>query len=297
MVDLHVTVPISTLPALAARSRGAVTILNLHDFYPHASRYKSRLVWIERTFFRWSYRRFDLIAAMTRQQLQRLVADAGVHPRKLMAINHGLFSIAGIRPPTKEPTRILLFGSLRSNKRVFESIRAVRLLGFEGHNIRLRIAGAPRPEEANYWGLCQSELVDIQGVEVLDRFIEENELPDVLSGVDAILCPYENFDSASGVGILAVSNGIPLIATQAAVPAQLEKECSDYIKVEQPVTPISIAEAIRRFLNSSRDTRLQRAALLAERMRSESEWRDSIRTISQAVSNLDSSDGDAEVEP
>lgn len=254
MVDLYATVPLSLLPIAAAKMKGALCILNLHDFYPHAGRYPKLFQGLERYFYRFAYRRFDAMIAMRARQVERLRQEASVSTERLATIDHGPFALDGIRRPeaAQREIRLLVLGSLRANKKILETIQAVEQLRSEGTPIELRIAGAPRSEEREYWVTCKAALERTGATDVNARFIEEAEMPLVLSNVDALICPYEGFDSQSGVAIVAASNGIPLLATDAAAGDDLPVPVW---KIRKPVTSASIAAAIRQFSSVPRSVR------------------------------------------
>lgn len=273
MVHLAPSLPASLLPIAAARLRGARIALNLHDFYPHTLRFPTRLRGFERALYRWAYRRFDLVLTTTDEQARRLAAT-GVPVDRIAALYHGVFTVPGIAAPEpSSPTRLLVFGSLRPNKRVLESIRAVRQLREAGVDVELRIAGAPRREDTNYWRDCLAALPDDGvGFDVQARFIDEAELPAIYSGVDAFLCPYADFDSQSGVSMTAVSNGIPVIGTAAARAASLPAGGEGWTMVADVADVSAIADAVIGFLEVSRDRRSADAALARARIEEVAGW-------------------------
>lgn len=285
MIDLSTTVPLSVLPAIAARLRGATTVLNIHDFYPHALRYHAKLKWFELACYRFSYRRFDQIAVMQPVQIKRLEAEAGVSSDKVVRIEHGNFPVEGITPPTDDaPLTLLIMGSLRENKRVLESIEAIRLLRAQGKNVRLRIAGAPRREELNYWIKCKKSLDALSrewpdAIELNARYINNDELSGFLSGIDAMLCPYEGFDSQSGVSVMAVSSGLPLLATRAAFVTG----CDPCGEIPLPVSAESIANAIDMLSQQPRAIRLAQGQAMRTRFENRSLWDDAIRIIANGI--------------
>lgn len=285
MIDLFPTVPFSILPVLAARARGAICVLNMHDFYPHARRYPRWMKSFELACYRFAYRRFDLIAAMKPAQVPRLSYEAGVSADRVVVIEHGAFPVEGIVPPqSDDPIRVLILGSLRENKRVLDSVEAVRLLRAEGRDIRLRIAGAPRREEPAYWAKCKSALTAFQrtepeALELTARYISDDEMPRILSGVDAMLCPYEGFDSQSGISITAVSNGIPLIASAAA----RVEGCDPFVEVARPVTPTTIAAAIAELSDRPRPEQQAQARIMQARFEARSLWSAAIHTIAAGL--------------
>lgn len=274
MVHVAPSLPVSLLPIVVARLRGAPLALNLHDFYPHTLRFPRRLHALERALYRWAYRRFDLVLTTTPEQARRLVVEAGYPARQVASLYHGVFTVPGVTPPDPDAElTLLVFGSLRPNKRVLESIEAVRALRAAGHRVRLRIAGAPRREDADYWAACLAALPDDRdGFEVAARFVDEAELPLLFSGIDAFLCPYADFDSQSGVSMTAVSNGIPVIGTTAAQAADITPGGDGWTVVAPVADRAAIERAILSFAAIPRVQRLAAAAETRDRIMDAAGW-------------------------
>ena len=132
---------------------------------------------------------------------------------------------------------------------MLESICAVRRLRADGISVALRIAGAPRREDAAYWARCLAEIpAGDSGFDVQARFMADDELAGVLSGVDAMLCPYVGFDSQSGVAVTAVSNAIAVIATAAVRVAHVELGGAPWPQVADSADAAAIAAAVRSFI-------------------------------------------------
>lgn len=290
MVELGSTVPISVLPAIVARLRGMVSVLNLHDFYPHSFRFGLRLRKLEKAAYRWCFRRFDLIAAMKSPQRDRLQSEAKIDPDRVFTIEHGPFVIQGIRAPIVGSglVRVLVLGTLRKNKMILETIRAVANLQSAGVNITLRIAGKSSLQDRSYWAQCQQEIGGIAGVEVMDRYIADSEMPLVLSDVDAIVCPYEGFDSQSGVSIVAVSNGIGLVATPSATVANAQP--SDF-SIATPVSAASIAQALAAFAALPMAERQARALALKHEFEQRGIWEAGAKAILHRARQYSNCDG------
>lgn len=284
MVDLFSTVPLSILPVLAARVRGAKTVLNLHDFYPHSLRYPERLQWLERWFFRSAYRMFDLIATTTHAQSARLVKEARYPKGRIVEISLGAFPTAGIKHRTAgEPVRFLVLGAIRRNKHVLTSIQALANVR-KDCDVIIRVAGAPRPEERDYWNECDGLLRLIDKAEVSAFFVPDEDMPEILSGVSAILCSYENFDSASAVSLVAVTNRIPLIATICAVPEELRGVEGAWWPIETPVSEQAVERAVRAFLMLDKEAQGAMAEKAYRTFTQQDHWSDAIAAIRMAFS-------------
>ncbi|MBN9142946.1 MULTISPECIES: glycosyltransferase family 4 protein [unclassified Novosphingobium] len=275
LIHLTPTLPVSLAPLIAAKLKGARAILNLHDFYPHTMRFPARLHWLERYIYRWAYRRFDLVVTNNAEQTRRLIEEAGVPEKRIVTLFHGPFAVEHLRAPDgpERSLRLLVFGSIRPNKQVLESIRAVRKLREQGLDVELRIAGAPRREDAAYAQACLAEIPDDQhGFDVQARFIADEDLPIILSQVDAMLCPYVGFDSQSGVAVTAVSNGIPLIRTPNVGVPNVDMGDAPWPDVAPVADAEAIAQAIKAFAAIPRAGRQAQAAVLKERFLDVAGW-------------------------
>ncbi|MGA8027357.1 MAG: glycosyltransferase [Bryobacteraceae bacterium] len=137
-----------------------------------------------------------------------------------------------------EPLRLLAFGSLRENKGLHLSIAAVQQLQRDAINrpVVLTIAGLiPNLRERAYWKRCL-RLIEVQpaGIEVLERNIDEPEIASLFAAHDAVLLPYVDFYSESGVAMLALSRRRPILATSAGGLGELLREADCGICIESP---------------------------------------------------------------
>jgi glycosyltransferase involved in cell wall biosynthesis len=275
MVHLQPTLPVSLAPLIAAKLARARSILSLHDFYPHTLRFPARLQGLERWLYRWAYRRFDLIVTNNDEQSRRLINEAHVAQDRVRTLFHGAFVVDGVEPPDdgQHGLRLLVFGSLRPNKQVLESIRAVTKLQEQGLDVELRIAGAPRREDVAYWRACVAQIPQPSAsFDIQARFIDDAELPQLLSGIDAMLCPYVEFDSQSGVAVVAVSNAIPIIATANVTVGGVDLDRQPWPGVAMPADSAAIMRAIGDFATVPRSERRQQALQLQSRFLAASGW-------------------------
>lgn len=250
LIHIAPTLPVSLAPILAARLKRARVILSLHDFYPHTLRFPAALHGLERWLYRAAYRRCDLVMTNNAVQSLRLAIEANVPPARVRTLFHGPFVVGGVaHGDLRLDLRLLVFGSLRPNKGVLESICAVRLLRAEGVRVSLRIAGAPRREDATYWARCLAALpAGDPGFDILPYFIADDQLPAVLSGVDAMLCPYSDFDSQSGVAVIGVSNALPVIGTAIVRVAHVDLAAAPWPQVSESADAAAIMAAVRSFI-------------------------------------------------
>jgi len=77
--------------------------------------------------------------------------------------------------------------------------------------------------------------------------VPEERLHGLLAQSDAVLLPYEDFRSASGVAILSAFAERLLITTSAGGIGELMAGGLEPVTIDQPVTAETVADAVRRF--------------------------------------------------
>jgi glycosyltransferase involved in cell wall biosynthesis len=171
-----------------------------------------------------------------------------MRPRKVVEIPHGPFQLSDVPLPYEEGAEIvaLLLGTLRENKNIHLAIRAVQRMRANGYPIRLVIAGKAYTLEMSYWLRCKALIESSPaGITVIDRYLEDEELKDIVAGAHLFLLPYTEFHSQSGVAALALSNGRPILATRAGGLSELLLPGRTGVWIERP-TAESIEEALLR---------------------------------------------------
>ncbi|MDF2733101.1 MAG: glycosyl transferase group 1, partial [Desertimonas sp.] len=164
---------------------------------------------------------------------RRLILDQGIVPaRFLQIVAHGapseLYQAIDI-PAARDrlglpPTGPVMstFGLLSQGKGIELAIQAMALLGTEHPDLRYVIAGRTHPEvvrrEGERYRHCLRALADDLGVgervTFLDRFLDLDELADLLGVSDVVCTPYRGGDqTVSGVLTFALAAGCPIVST------------------------------------------------------------------------------------
>ena len=237
-----------TLPLfLLLRLSGARVLFMVHDAVPHAWRLPRMLQGLERWAHGLSYRLASELIILTLALRRPLEDGFAVPARKIVVIPHGPLGL-GELPPPQGTGRLLLFGHLRSNKSVLEVIEGVTLARRQDPDITLVIAGEPHPSEHEYWERCRTAIGrDPSGFELQEGFLAEEALPGLVSAADAFILAYRQFDSQSGVGILAALSGRPVLCTPAGGLRDLIEDGLCHVLIEQPISAETVAEALLRF--------------------------------------------------
>jgi glycosyltransferase involved in cell wall biosynthesis len=216
---------LSLLYFAIARVKQAFVVFTVHDPLPHRWILPRPLRGIERMLLAAEYRLSNRLIVHNETGKQILIKNFSVHSRMIRVVPHGPLNprpagVFDVRPSvTAQPLRLLAFGSLRENKGLHLSIAAVQRLRQDGRQrpVVLTIAGAvPNLRERPYWNQCFRCIeTNPAGISVLERTIGDREIPALFASHDAVLLPYVDFYSDSGVAMLALSQGKPILATAA----------------------------------------------------------------------------------
>lgn len=140
-----------------------------------------------------------------------------ISPDKVNIIHHGVWT-KGYPVPTYidflekiSGKSILVFGGIRRNKNIHSVIDAVSL----NSKYTLTVAG-PIIERDYYAKMIEPRISnqDKENINLIPRYIEEDELKDLFSHASVVILPYDSFLSQSGVLLMALSYFTPVIATE-----------------------------------------------------------------------------------
>lgn len=233
------------LQFLWIRLLGGKTTYIVHDAKPHAWSFPERWRRAEVMLLRWSYLLPNRVVTLTEKAMQEIRKD---YERKgpMRTIPHGAFTTEEL-PPLQGKGNILVFGMLRRNKRILESIMAMDLLP-DSTQVKLKIAGAPHAEDMSYWSACEGAIASSRkAVDVELGFVAEERVTEIIRESDALLLPYEEFNSQSGVAILGSLSGRLLITTDAGGIGELMEHGLKPVLIQSPVSAQTIAAAIAEF--------------------------------------------------
>lgn len=237
-----------TLPLFALlRVTGARVVYIVHDAQPHAWSLPQRWRWLERAAHACAYRLASVIVTLTPSVGIALAKDFGVVPSKITTIPHGPLAVGDVEPiPWSH--KLLIFGALRRNKGILDAIQGVLLARRQGSAVRLVLAGEPLKQESGYWDECVAAMAeDPAGFDVRVGFVPDAELPALISEVDAFVLAYRDFDSQSGVGVLAALAGRPVIGSRVGGLAELFDSGMVGQLLADPITPQDFADAVAEF--------------------------------------------------
>lgn len=262
-----------TLPLFGLlRLTGARVILIVHDAEPHAWTLPRPLRAVERGAHALSYRLSSRLVTLTSTARDALVNEFAIAPKKIRVIPHGPFSL-GQRSPIPGSGKLLIFGSLRRNKCVLEVIQGVIQARRNGEEVRLVLAGEPLKQEVGYWEECLAAIAeDPSGFDVHEGFLPDEALPALIGTVDGFVLAYQNFNSQSGVGVLAALAGRPVVGTRSGGLGELFDRGLSGQVIDGAVTADSVAAAIVSYRSESVDVWQQKAAKAASDIATTLRW-------------------------
>jgi glycosyltransferase involved in cell wall biosynthesis len=241
------------LPVLALlRVSGARVVFVCHDPEPHAFRLPAALQALERAAHATSYRWASRVVVLSVAGKAALVDRFAIDPARIAIIPHGAFDepwageIRGDR-------RLLVFGTIRRNKQVTVAMQAVAAVADTG--VRLTVAGEADANDPAYLDECKAMAALLGDLVKLENgYIHDDRVSALLAESDALLLPYADFESQSGVAVLAGMAGRPVIcARTGGIPDLIDAGLAAVI-VAAPVGPSELADAIRLFLVTPADT-------------------------------------------
>jgi glycosyltransferase involved in cell wall biosynthesis len=202
--------------------RIAPTVLTVHDSAPFNDNPRSVLQRIGAIGIMNS---FDRLVVHTNRARQRLVGH-GLPPDKIAVIPHGVLESGPSHLSSHadrgrdEPVTLLLFGKLKPYKGADVLIRALAAMPAGARaRCRLRIVGKPYMDVEPLFALAKELQVDSNIVWDL-RFVADDELERIFTQADIIVMPYREID-ASGVLMVALSAGVPIVASRIGLFAEM----------------------------------------------------------------------------
>ena len=141
-----------------------------------------------------------------------------------------------------ESPSVLLFGRLEQYKGVEVLVEAMRLVWERRPEVKLVVAGA---------GEAARLVPDDQRISLIPRYIPEREVDTLLAQASLVALPYTQA-SQSGVGILAIERGVPVVVSDLGALPDLAYDPSF---VAEAGNPRALAETIVRHLDDGADVR------------------------------------------
>lgn len=189
-------------------------VITIHDPKPHKGEENIFLSFIQNVTIKQSKR----IIVLSKTFVD-LLNKYSIPREKIDVIPHGNFAYytKGIKKNYNKITKtILFFGRIKEYKGLDILLKAFSIIREKDNNVKLIIAG-----EGDI-SVYKTFINKVDNIELINRWINENEIPDLFLRADIVVLPYIDA-SQSGVIPLAYSFGIPVIASKVGgIPEQIE---------------------------------------------------------------------------
>jgi glycosyltransferase involved in cell wall biosynthesis len=224
-------------PRLLALTAGYPTVLTVHDplGHPGAPALSRSENW---AFRRW-FRRADHYIVHGQALVPELTPIVGDKP--ITVVPHGVTARSEPFPPPLTPT-ILLFGRLEQYKGVDVLAAAMPLVWERRPDARLVVAGA---------GVAARLVPNDPRITLDPRYISEQEVDGLVASASLVALPYTQA-SQSGVGMLAIARGVPVVVSDLGALPELAYDTSF---VSAAGDERSLADAILRHLDDGIEER------------------------------------------
>jgi glycosyltransferase involved in cell wall biosynthesis len=156
-------------------------------------------------------------------------------------IPHGVSPRSAPLAPPESPT-VLLFGRLEDYKGVQVLVEATRRVWEQRPDVRLVVAGK---------GPAARHVPEDRRVLLIPRYVAENEVDELLAEASLVALPYTQA-SQSGVGVLAIAAGVPVVVSRLGALPELAYEPSFTVEAGNPD---ALVDTILRHLDDGPEVR------------------------------------------
>jgi len=224
-------------PRLLALTTGYPLVLTVHDPLGHPG--APALTRGEEWAFRRWFRRADRFVVHGQALVEELAPIVG-RPR-IVVIPHG--TTARAQPLAPPPAAsVLLFGRLEQYKGVEVLVAAMPLVWEQRPDVRLVVAGA---------GQAARLVPADPRISLMARYISESDVDPLLASASLVALPYTQA-SQSGVGLLAIARGVPVVVSDLGALPELAYDRSFVARAGDPQ---ALADTIVRHLDDGAEVR------------------------------------------
>ncbi len=219
----------------------------------------------------------SIVVVMTSHARDRLATHYAIDLARVRIIPHGVQHLALRGPEHHRGRRVVTWGLLSPGKGIEWGIRAMAQLSDITPSVEYVVAGQTHPKVLAHAGesyrTMLSGLADELGVassvRIDGRYLDPQQLADLIASADVVLLPYDSTDQAtSGVLAEAVAAGVPVVATD--FPHAVELLSSGAGTVIPHQDPDATAQALRDILTGASVADRMREVALREA--SETTW-------------------------
>ncbi|MDZ7856205.1 glycosyltransferase family 4 protein [Sphaerotilus sp.] len=258
-IILHFNFPglpaLSILQFISVKNKNVRLFFTVHDVLPHKWLFPDYLRGVEFLLLKMLYKIPNIIIVHHESQRVDLIKKFGMEAKKIKIAPHGVFGLssAPLKYKKEDEYNLLCFGAIRKNKGVILAIKAVQALREQGFPVVLTIAGAASKGELDYWVECKKAIDGSpDGILVHEGYVGDDELKKFFSNAHAILLPYVDFHSQSGVATMALSNGRVIISTQSGGLSDLVNN-KEYAFEIKNADIAGVCDSIKRVVSTGHD--------------------------------------------
>lgn len=215
---------------------------------------------------------------------------SGVGRKKLFIIPHGVLSVPTTNLTPEEARsklgmdlrgRVLLFfGNIRPYKGLNILLTSLKEIVHRFPDTTLLIAG----QSWNDWKEYEDQIrgMDLtRNVTARTSFVHMEDIPLFFLSADIVVLPYLDFEAQSGVGLMALNYGKPLVVTRVG---GLDELIEDAIAAVEPANPAKLAESINTILGDP--TLLERMSESSTKMAAKFQWPGIARLTIEAYTDV-----------
>lgn len=229
------------------------------------------------------------LVVLSDSALDTLTSAYDIPRDEVLVVPHGTHWSA--QPVSNGPRRSLItWGLLGPGKGLERSIHALSFLRDLEPRPKYRIVGRTHPAVLRTHGLNYRHFLEDlvreldleEMVEFVDRYLDDDELLELVAASDLVVVPYDNDEQvSSGVVTDAIGAGRPVVATRFPHAVELVRHGAG---ISVPHDSEAMADAIRLLLESEPD--YQQAAAAAARSSRSLSWVEGARTYAGLIGDL-----------
>jgi glycosyltransferase involved in cell wall biosynthesis len=239
---MHITDTYPIYPLLHPYLTRQPLIFTQHDPTPHAGEKHTLATTLLQRYLRSLSKAIIVHGEVLKKQLQAIHPALKNPPVVIPLGDHSV-----VIPPhaiTRAPTphTLLFFGRIVAYKGLEVLLKSVHILQQRHIPYHLTIAG---PGDLTPF---QPQLKQLEHITIRNYFIPDRDLPHLFNTHAAIVLPYHE-GTQSGVLSLALTSGIPIIATRVGAIPEIIQDHKNGLLIE-PGAPHQLADAINELLNN-----------------------------------------------
>jgi glycosyltransferase involved in cell wall biosynthesis len=229
------------------RKEGFIIVYSVHNIFPH--KYPPMLPpFLYNRFYRSAWRNCNGLFVHTEKLKKELEDFLGPKCPPIYVAPHGVwevYSSSNHKDESEETKKmsnkaLIFFGNVRENKGLHVLIEAMQYL----EDFRLKVVG--KFDSKKYKNFIYS-IISKYGpgrVEIIDRFVEDEEITGFFSEASIAVLPYTTFSAQSGVLFDSIGNLVPVVVSDVGGLGEFVRKYG-VGRVVPPNDPLNLSNAIK----------------------------------------------------